>query len=1229
MIRKISLRSRLIGGFALILLLTMGVGFLAIFEIGNLAEIARQVHDHPFTVSNTMRDLDNDFKEMRIGYLLVLRADDAKALDQVTEKITALDTKIQKELRLVEERYLGPREDLRELRAHYETWKSSVLKMISLLRQGKEEEAKQFRLDTVTPLREKALRAAKTLITFASNRAEQFMAEAQMKHTRAIRAMGLMMAVALLLSLAAALLLIRSVTVPVARLLALARDLTLGRDLEEQPVPYDDEIGQLEYSFNALILSNNQVVGQARTIAEGDYTEEVRLRSADDTLGLSLSRMTRALALRQQENESESWLKSGQNQLSECMRGNQELQPLATAVVSFLAAWLHSQAGCLYLMDNKAGCLRLQGRYALAAEEAPARLGLGDGLAGQAAVNLQPMLINDLPADYFKIGSALGETPPRHLLVVPFLFEERLVGVFELAALNPFSDQDQEFVARVRPILGSGFSLALARREMQELLSLTQNQAAELQRQQEELAATNEELEAQANALKESGLRLQEQQDELRVTNEELTLQAQVLEEEQGKTLEKNRELEAVQTELEEKAAALVQASQYKSDFLANMSHELRTPLNSLLLLSRDLMDNRGGNLTQEQVESAEVIQRSGQDLLSLINDILDLAKIEAGRMDLHLEEVTLHELTDSLKMRFLPQFRQKEVELGIRLAEGAPEAIVTDRQRLEQILNNLLANALKFTDQGKVELTFSPENAADPSSSPEALLIKVRDTGIGIPADKLKRIFDSFSQAESGISRRYGGSGLGLAIARNLAGLLGGAIEVESTAGAGSTFSLRLPDHYQAQAAPAVPAAPLTMTAPKPPPPPPFAPAQGPAINDDRNGLTPEERAILIIEDDLNFAGILREVCREAGFKAICAASGEEGLALAGQLAPTAIILDLRLPGINGWQVLKTLKGDPDLRHIPVHIITCEPTTREAYSCGAVGFLTKPVTREELEKSLQNLEAAIAKGIKELLLVEDDLDLQGGITRLLSHEDIAITSVATGGEALAALGQKSFDCMVLDLGLPDISGFELLRRLRSDEKTARLPVIIYTGRQLSREEERELRQSSESIIVKGARSAERLVDETAIFLHRVVADMSKSQQQYIINLHDRDFYLKGKVVLLVDDDMRNLFAMAKILEQRGLTVLKAEDGAKALAILAEGAAPDIILMDIMMPGLDGYETIRTLRQRGVKTPIIALTAKAMKEDRDKCLAAGADDYLAKPVDVDRLISMMRVWLYG
>jgi CheY-like chemotaxis protein len=936
--------------------------------------------------------------------------------------------------------------------------------------------------------------------------------------------------------------------------------------------------------------------------------------------------MTGALAARERESRAENWLKTGQNQLGEGMRGDQELQVLATAVVGFLAERLHGQVGCLYLLDEKSGRLRRQGSYACAAEEVRAEFTLGEGLVGQAAADGRTLLLGDLPADYLRISSAVGGTSPRHLLIAPFHFEERLLGVLELASLTPFSELEQEFVARACPILGSGFSLALARREMQLLLQTTLQQAEELRLQQEEMAAINEELEEQTQALRGSERLLKEQQEELRATNEELEEKTQDLELQRENILQKNRELETAQQELEQQAHDLELASRYKSDFLANMSHELRTPLNSLLILSRDLMENRDGNLLTQQVESAEVIHNSGIDLLNLINDILDLAKIEAGRMDLFEDELALADLADALKARFLPQARKKGIELHVQLEDGAPEAIRTDRQRLEQVLNNLIANAVKFTAAGSVEVAFAAAAAASPAQ-PE-LTVTVRDTGIGIPTDKLHGIFEAFRQGESGTSRRYGGTGLGLAIARNLAGLLGGTITVESAAGTGSIFTLRLPQRRSQPSSPTpapAPQRPLTAAV--------AAVARAtvvmPAIADDRDSLADGERSILIIEDDPVFAATLREVCRSMDFKALCALSGEEGLVLARAHRPTAVILDLRLPGMSGWQVLETLKADTGLRHIPVHIISCEDPSREAYAMGAVGFLSKPASREELEGSLKNLEAVLNKSIKELLLVEDDDNLRGSIERLLAHDDIAVTAAPSGAAALAALAAKSYDCMVLDLGLPDMSGFELLRRLRADGRCAALPVLVYTGRELSREEERELRQTSEAIIVKGAKSEERLVDETAIFLHRVVNRLGKSQQQFILNLHDRDFYLRDKGVLLVDDDMRNLFALAKVLEQRGLRVVKAEAGDKALSLLREGAGVDLILMDIMMPGLDGYQTTRAIRALGIRTPIIALTAKAMKEDRDKCLAAGVDDYLAKPVDMNRLMSMMRVWLYA
>ncbi|HEY7746326.1 MAG TPA: response regulator [Desulfuromonadales bacterium] len=1223
MIRKLSLSTRLTTGFLLALLLTVSVGGMSLLKINSLAEINRKIYDHPFTVRSNLLEIRHDIQAMRAHLLSVLLADGAQSPEQVAAELAAIDRQIEQKFQIINERYLGPKEDFREMTAAYAEWERGASRVVALLREGKLEEARRLRRDVVYPQAEKMLAATDTMTEFAANRAAGFIAEAKAERGRALSAMAAMLVLALAVCFAVSLFIIRSITVPVEKLVTLARDLARGKDLQVQPVLYNDEVGQLEHSFNAIIAASSQMVSQARTIAAGSYAEVVRLRSEEDTLGIALRDMTGALAERERESRAENWLKTGQNLLGEGMRGDQELQVLATAVVGFLAERLHGQVGCLYLLDEKSGRLRRQGSYAGAAEEVPAEFALGEGLVGQAAADGRTLLLGDIPADYLRIASAVGGAPPRHLLIVPFHFEERLLGVLELASLAPFTELEQEFVTRAGSILGSGFSLALARREMQQLLQTSLQQAEELRLQQEEMAAINEELEEQTQALRASERLLQEQQEELRATNEELEEKTQDLELQRENILRKNRELEEAQRELEQQAHDLELASRYKSDFLANMSHELRTPLNSLLILSRDLMENRDGNLLSQQVESAEVIHNSGVDLLNLINDILDLAKIEAGRMDLFEDELALSDLADALKSRFLPQARKKGIVLHVHLEDDAPEAIRTDRQRLEQVLNNLVANAVKFTAEGSVEIAFAA--AADASPAQPELVVRVRDTGIGIPADKLHGIFEAFKQGESGTSRRYGGTGLGLAISRNLAGLLGGTITVESAVGTGSTFTLRLPPRHSQPAPASAPQPALTASVP--------AVARPTvvmsAIADDRDNLADGERSILIIEDDPAFAATLREVCRSMDFRALCALTGEEGLILARAHLPTAVILDLRLPGMSGWQVLETLKADTGLRHIPVHIISCEDPSREAYAMGAVGFLSKPASREELEGSLKNLEAVLNKSIKELLLVEDDDNLRGSIERLLAHDDIAVTAAPSGAAALAALAAKSYDCMVLDLGLPDMSGFELLKRLRADGRCAAMPVIVYTGRELSRDEERELRQTSESIIVKGAKSEERLVDETAIFLHRVVNRLGKSQQQFILNLHDRDFYLRDKGVLLVDDDMRNLFALAKVLEQRGLRVIKAEAGDKALSLLREGAGVDLILMDIMMPGLDGYQTTRAIRELGIRTPIIALTAKAMKEDRDKCLAAGASDYLAKPVDVDRLMSMMRVWLYA
>jgi CheY-like chemotaxis protein/signal transduction histidine kinase/HAMP domain-containing protein len=1220
MIRKLSLSTRLTVGFLLLLVATLAVGGVGMYQLTSLAGITQDFHDHPFVVRSALLDLRADIQTMRAQKLSFLLDPEARNLEKTAVQFSALDRDARENLELIAERYLGPKSDFDEISAAYEAWRKGAFEVITLLREGKGEEALRLQRTNLLPRIERLETATDVMVEFATRKAAQFMDQAGLARDRTRLFMGALLGLTLVTGLIVMMLVIRSITGPVRHLVNLSSDLAKGKELQEQPVIFNDEIGQLERSFNALIASNNRVVGQARTIADGSHAEEIQLRSEEDTLGIALRRMTAALAERERESQAEDWLKAGQNQLGEKLRSNQELRILATVVIRYLAERLHSQLGCFYLFDDKSRRLNLQGTYACTVDEIPSGFSLGEGLVGQSAADGRLQLIDDIPSDYLRIGSAMGKTPPRHLLIAPFHFEDRLLGVVELASLGPFTDLDQELLSRASNILGAGFSMALARREMQQLLNTTLKQSQELQVQQEEMTAINEELEEQTQALKGSERQLKMQQEELRATNEELEEKTQALQLQQEKVQQQNRELEAAQRELEEKAHDLELASQYKSDFLANMSHELRTPLNSLLILSRDLMENRGGNLVSQQVESAKVIHNSGIDLLNLINDILDLAKIEAGRMDLFEEELSLRDLADALEARFAPQAKEKGVELRVHLEEGAPESIHSDHQRLEQILNNLVSNAVKFTDKGSVEVAFSSRVGSEPDSQIE---IAVKDTGIGISPGKLEGIFEAFKQGDSGTSRRYGGTGLGLAIARNLAGLLGGTLQVESIVGSGSTFTVLLPRRHSLPPVSVKPAArprPLPVSAPV---------VHKPVVDDDREGVGQGERVILVIEDDPNFAATLLDVCHSMDFMAICALTGEEGLGLAREHLPTGIILDLRLPGMDGWQVLESLKADPKLRHIPVHIISCEDPTRDAYARGAVGFLSKPATREELEGTLKSLEGVINKSIKELLLVEDDDILRGSIELLLTHDDIAVSAASSGSSALAALEEKTFDCMVLDLGLPDMSGFELLKRLRADERCAALPVIVYTGRELSREEERELREVSESIIVKGVKSEERLVDETAIFLHRVVDKLGKSQQQVIINLHDRDFYLQDKKILLVDDDMRNLFALSKILEDRGLQVVKAEAGDKALSLLQDGTEVDLILMDIMMPGLDGYQTTRAIRELGIRTPIIALTAKAMKEDRDKCLAAGSNDYLAKPVDIDRLMSMMRVWLYA
>ena len=741
---------------------------------------------------------------------------------------------------------------------------------------------------------------------------------------------------------------------------------------------------------------------------------------------------------------------------------------------------------------------------------------------------------------------------------------------------------------------------------IKQVLELAQ-QSEELQTQQEELKQMNEELEEQTQNLK-------QQQEELQMSNDEL--------EEQTMTLEiKNTEVEAAKYDIEQKTKQLELSSRYKSEFLANMSHELRTPLNSLLILSKDLSENRQHNLNRIQVESAEIIYKSGTDLLLLINEVLDLSKIEAGKMSINIEKVLLNNFAEDLLRNFKHHAEQKGLKLTCKMVKELPESIRTDSQRLNQIMKNLLSNAIKFTEKGSVSINID-------TYSENAIIISVADTGLGIQEDKQIAIFEAFQQADGGTSRKYGGTGLGLSISRELAKLLGAEIKVKSKIHEGSTFSVIIPVeiHQNKESAPDtvnghVSHKPLVVKNSK------FL--NYPSIDDDRNTIATNDKIVLIIEDDLAFASILLKLANQKGFKCLSAATGEDGLLLAAKYKPLAIILDMGLPGITGHTVLLELKANPFIRHIPVHIISASEHLMSPIKDGAIECLMKPINKEELEEAFNRIENIVSKKINNLLIIEDSENSRKAIRILVGNENVKCFEAGTGKDALAIFRKNHFDCIILDIGLPDISGFDLLRKLEKIRNHTIPPVIIYTGRELTKEENNFLQIFAGSIIIKGIKSEERLLDETSLFLHRTISDLPKSKQSGVKKLYDKEALFNAKKILLVDDDMRNVFALSKVLLERGMEILKAENGKEALEMLQKHTDIDLVLMDIMMPEMDGYEAMRNIRlQKKLKNlPVIALTAKAMKDDKQKCINAGANDYITKPIDLEQLLSLMRVWL--
>ncbi|MCK1641028.1 HAMP domain-containing protein [Bradyrhizobium sp. 157] len=969
---------------------------------------------------------------------------------------------------------------------------------------------------------------------------------------------------------------------------------------------------------NVNLLAAN-LTSQVRAIAEvatavtkGDLTRSIQVDARGEVAELkdNINTMIGNLRLTTQVNTEQDWLKTNLARFTNMLQGQRELSTVGRLLLTELAPLVNAHMGVIYQVENAdSPQLHLLSSYAGdGARPHPQVVQFGEGLIGQCAMDKRQRLVSDIPSDTAPVNSALLRVIPKNIVVLPVLFENQVKAVIELSSISSFTTSQMTFLEQLTDSIGIVLNSIEATMQTEGLLKQSQQLAGELQTQQKELQQTNEQLEQKAQQLAERNVEVER----------------------------KNQEIEQARRALEEKATELALTSKYKSEFLANMSHELRTPLNSILILGQQLTENPDGNLSAKQVEFARTIHGAGTDLLNLISDILDLSKIESGTVTVDAEEILTSSLLETVGRPFKHEAENRHLSFNINVDENLPRSMVTDSKRLQQVLKNLLSNAFKFTAEGGVKLSVSAAvggwSAEHPilNHAPAVVAFEVTDTGIGIPLEKQKLIFEAFQQADAGTSRKYGGTGLGLAISRELASLLGGEIHLRSAPGKGSTFVLYLPLKYSGP-----------TIAPRIAAPSPFTPApalQAPStqervveqLPDDRLNLAPGDTILLIVEDDPHYARVLIDLARDKGFKVLVASRGAEALELAKQFQPTAVSLDVFLPDMLGWTVLSQLKHNPLTRHIPVQIITLDEDRQHALARGAFSFVNKPTTTEGVSAALSQIKEYAKPRRKRLLIVEDNAAEQMSITELLGHDDIEILTADTGADALSTLRNQPCDCVVLDLRLPDMSGFEVLDRLRNDEVLSNVPVVVFTGRELSAEEDAELHTMARSIVVKGVESPERLLDETSLFLHRVITELPVEKQRMLEKLNSSDEDLVGKTALLVDDDARNIFALSSVLERRGMKVLTATTGHEAIALVGSTPNIAIVLMDIMMPQMDGYQTIGVIRENPSfsRLPIIALTAKAMKGDREKCLEAGASDYLAKPVNTEQLLLAIRMWLH-
>jgi signal transduction histidine kinase/CheY-like chemotaxis protein/HAMP domain-containing protein len=997
-----------------------------------------------------------------------------------------------------------------------------------------------------------------------------------------------------------------------------------------------DNVNQLAANLTTQVRAIAEV---ATAVTKGDLTRSISLEAQGEMAALkdTINEMISNLRDTTQKNAEQDWLKTNLAKFSRMLQGQKDLLTVGRLILSELAPVVSAQQGVFYIMDSASRtdepALKLLASYAFKERKnVDNKFKLGEGLVGQCALEKEKILLTSAPNDYIKISSGLGEAKPLNIIVLPIVFEGAVKAVMELASFDRFSPTHETFLGQLTESIGIVLNTIEANMRTEDLLKQSQSLARELQSQQQELQQTNAELEDKAKLLADQNVEVER----------------------------KNKEVEQARQALEEKAKQLALTSKYKSEFLANMSHELRTPLNSLLILSDQLSKNSDGNLTFRQVEFAKTIHSSGNDLLTLINDILDLSKIESGTVIVDVGEVTMRDLREYVDRTFRHVAESKKLEFTVDVAPESPRIVHTDAKRLQQILKNLLSNAFKFTERGNVSLEVKEATAGWTPEHPvlsrakSVVSFTVHDSGIGIPSEKQMIIFEAFQQADGSTSRKYGGTGLGLAISREIAGLLGGEIKLSSVPGQGSSFTLFLPTSYTPPRMPrratprelaptaATLAAPESFLVDAPSmnpiaevPPhdavPEEAPSVSDSIEDDLASIQPHDRVLLVVENDTHFARLLVEVGREQGFKVAVATRGSSALQMARELYPTAISLDINLPDIDGWRVLNRLKDDVETRHIPVQIITTEEERERGLRMGAMGVLTKPVkTKDSLDQTFARLNESLNVSVQKIMVIDHDDTERTSIVELIAGPDVEIIPVCSAEEATQTLKENVPDIIVSALDLPEKKGFDLIDEIKEDARLREIPLLVYTRKELSKKDEIHLKRLTQTTVLKDVRSPQRLLDEASLFLHRRLDALSDNARMEIERLHQPGAVLAGKKILVVDDDIRNIFAMSSILEPHNVNVVSAETGRAAIDLLQNSPDVDAVLMDIMMPAMDGYDTMRAIRRLAKfrSLPIIALTAKAMKGDREKCIEAGASDYISKPVDAEQLMALLRIWLH-